>query len=85
MRFVSLAGHTLWQALHARFFKVLGFIVVNGLVVSAVFILQIESFIESAVNVPHAQCPLIKKALSFQIHEAALLNSVLVRYHFSGY
>jgi len=85
VRLAGSAWHTLLRALHARFFKVLGFTAVNGFVVSAVFTLQIESFIESAVNVPHAQCSLVKKALSFQIHEAALLNFVLARYHFGGY
>ncbi|RWX52697.1 hypothetical protein [Photobacterium chitinilyticum] len=85
MRFAGLAWGTLLQALHARFFKVLGFIAVDSLVVSAVFTLQIESFIESAVNVPYAQCSLVKNVLPFQIHEAALLNSVLARYYFGGY
>ncbi len=67
------------------FLKVLVSALVGFPAVPAVIVMQKESFIESAVNIPHAQCSLVKKALSFQIHEAALLNSVSVRYHFSGY
>jgi len=67
------------------FLKVLVAVLVGFSPVPAVFVMQKVSLIESAVNVPYAQYSLVKKALSFQIHEAALLNSVSVRYHFSGY
>ena len=85
VRFVGSMGHTLLRALHTSILKVLGSVIVAFSVVPAVIVMQIESFIESAVNAPRTPMFYGQKALSFQIHEAALLNSVLVRYYSSGY